>query len=571
MMSTVDRTPARQEGGIHASAPATISSGDALRRIFEIWKPYHLRLAVGMGLSALALLSGLALMWNAGATVSILALGMGASFGLLRAFGGARIALRYAERLFAHDAMFRALAALRVWFFRSLAGGAAAGLGFRRAGDLLNRLVGDVELLDNLYLRIAMPVLGILITLPVVAIVAGAANPVFGLILTILFLLAACFIPFIAARKAAARSGVILHAESSLRVAAIDLATGLREARAFSAETRLADRISSEEARLHDAQLTQARAMAGAGAASYLCGQLALVVILLGLSGYGGLNVGYVSGVALVFLTGAAFDSIGTLARTSVLSTQVGEAARRVVDVAPDPAPAGRRECDAPEGGDIVLHDVTFGWRKERPPVLRGVSLTIRAGEHVALIGPSGAGKSSLAALLLKVATPQSGTISFGGHALETLDARSLRSRIGWLSQTTHLFADTIRNNLLLGRQNVSEAQLWHALERAEIAETVQALPDGLDSWVGEGGARLSGGQGRRIALARTLLQDAPVLVLDEPATGLDSLTERAFLETLGRTMQGRTVILIAHRLTGVEKLDRAWQLEDGRIVQIAL
>ncbi|GGC32183.1 thiol reductant ABC exporter subunit CydC [Asaia siamensis] len=536
----------------------------ALRRILSIWRPFYGRLGFGLLLSALALLSSLALMWNAGLGVSALAVGTALALGVLRLFGGARIVLRYAERLFAHDAMFRALAALRVWFFTHLARGAAAGLGFRRAGDLMNRLVGDIELLDNLYLRIAVPVLGILVSLPVLALVAGRQDWHLGVLLAGLFLIAAVLVPLLAAQRAAKRSGKMRHAESSLRVAALDLATGLREARAFSGEDRLAERIIREEARLHDAQRAQQRAMAGAGAFSYLSGQMALAVILLALAGIAGLGVSFLSGVALVFLTGTVFESVATLARTSVLAGQVSQAAQRVVAIADQEKPAAAG-CLAPEGGDIVLRDVHFRWGGSRAAVLDGLSMTIHAGEHVALIGPSGAGKSSLAALLLKVAAPESGQILFGGHTLDTLDTESLRSRIGWLSQATHLFADSIRNNLLLGRENVDDARLWDALERAEIAEAVQALPDGLDSWVGESGTRLSGGQGRRIALARTLLQDAQVMVLDEPATGLDSATERAFLETLGRTMTGRTVILIAHRLTGVEKLDHAWRLEGGK------
>ncbi|NIE79896.1 thiol reductant ABC exporter subunit CydC [Asaia sp. As-1742] len=555
----------------HSSPSSTPDVGKALGVILRVWRPYGGRLLLGLILSALALLSGMALMWNAGARVTSLALGMGAGLGLLRAFGGARIVLRYAERLFAHDAMFRALAALRVWFFRNLASGAAAGLGFRRAGDLLNRLVGDVELLDNLYLRIAMPMLGIALSLPVIAFVAGYANWRFGLALSGLFLVAAGVVPVVSARRAASRSAVILHAESSLRVAAVDLATGLREARAFGGESRLAERLMIEEARLHDAQLDQARAMAGAGAVSYLCGQAALVLILIGLAGFGKLTLDYLSGIALIFLTGMIFESIGTLARTSVLATQVGQAAQRVVEVAEAKPSAAGTHCPAPEAGDLVLRDVTFGWDPARAPVLRDINLTIRAGEHIALVGPSGAGKSSLAALLLKVAHPQSGQILFGGHDLSTIDTTSLRGQIGWLSQSTHLFADTIRNNLLLGREGVGDEALWAALERAEMAETVQALPDGLDSWVGEGGTRLSGGQGRRIALARTLLRDTPIVILDEPATGLDSVTERAFLRTLGRTMQGRTVILIAHRLTGLENLDRAWRIEAGSLTPLPL
>ncbi|GBQ84184.1 transport ATP-binding protein CydD [Asaia krungthepensis NRIC 0535] len=540
-----------------------------MARILEVWRPYYGRLGFGLLLSALAALSGFALMWNAGLSVTSLALGAGIAFGLMRLFGGGRIALRYAERLFAHDAMFRALAALRVWFFRHLAQGAAAGLGFRRAGDLLNRLVGDIELLDNLYLRIAVPALGFLIALPVLVYVALQESASLGLALGILFIVAGCVIPLLAAKRSARRSQSILHAESSLRVAALDLATGLREARAFSGETLLAERITGEEARLHEAQLVQAQAMAQAGALSYLLGQAALVMILLGLVGFPGVTVSLVSGVALIFLTGTIFESVGTLSRTSVLAGRVGQAAERVVAIAEEDQSALEPGCAAPEAGDLVLHDVTYRWDPKRSPVLEELSLTIRAGEHVALIGPSGAGKSSLAALILKVARPEKGEILFGGHDIATLDTASLRGKIGWLSQSTHLFADTIRNNLLLGRDDVADALLWDALEKAEMAETVQALPEGLDSWVGEGGALLSGGQGRRIALARTLLQDAPIMVLDEPATGLDSATERAFLGTLGRSMRGRTVILIAHRLTGVEKLDRIWRLEEGRAVPL--
>ncbi|WP_336762190.1 thiol reductant ABC exporter subunit CydC [Asaia sp. VD9] len=562
-MSPMIVTPASSKG------QDRIRVSQALTRILVVWRPYYARLGFGLILSALAALSGFALMWNAGITVTTLALGTGIAFGLLRLFGGARIGLRYAERLFAHDAMFRALAALRVWFFRHLAGGAAAGLGFRRAGDLLNRLVGDIELLDNLYLRIAMPALGILIALPVLVVVAGRESLRLGLSLGFLFVLAGCVIPLLAARRSAHRSQTILHAESSLRVAALDLATGLREARAFSGEALLAERIVGEEARLHEAQLVQAQAMAQAGAVSYLLGQVALVLILLSLVGFPGMTLSLVSGVALVFLTGTIFESVGTLARTSVLAGRVGQAAERVVAIAREDHTADRTGCPAPEAGDLVLREVTYRWDMARAPVLQGVTLTIRAGEHVALIGPSGAGKSSLAALLLKVAHPEAGEILFGGHDILTLDTTSLRGKIGWLSQATHLFADTIRSNLLLGRDDVPDDRLWDALEKAEMAETVQALPEGLDSWVGEGGALLSGGQGRRIALARTLLQDAPIMVLDEPATGLDSATERAFLKTLGRSMQGRTVILIAHRLTGVERLDRAWRLDEGRALPL--
>ena len=150
------------------------------------------------------------------------------------------------------------------------------------------------------------------------------------------------------------------------------------------------------------------------------------------------------------------------------------------------------------------------------------------------------------------------------------LPAASVRSRIGWLGQATHLFDDTIRANLLLARPDADEPALWAALDAARVGDTVRALPDGLDTWVGEGGTRFSGGQGRRLALARALLSEAPILILDEPCSGLDAETERAFLETLNETAAGRSVILITHRLTGVERLDRIFRLSAGKAIAAA-
>ena len=157
-----------------------------------------------------------------------------------------------------------------------------------------------------------------------------------------------------------------------------------------------------------------------------------------------------------------------------------------------------------------------------------------------------------------------------GRADIATLAAADVRARIGWLSQATHLFDDTIANNLRLARPEADDAALWATLEAARIADVVRALPDGLDTWVGEGGARFSGGQGRRLVLARALLSNAPVLILDEPCAGLDAETERAFLATLNDVAEGRTIILIAHRLMGVEKLDRIYRLSGGIAVAAA-
>jgi ATP-binding cassette subfamily C protein CydC len=188
----------------------------------------------------------------------------------------------------------------------------------------------------------------------------------------------------------------------------------------------------------------------------------------------------------------------------------------------------------------------------------------------VALLGPSGAGKSTLAALALKVAAPTEGRIRLGGTDIAELTAAEVHARIGWLSQATHLFDDTIRANLRLARPDADDAALWLALDAAQIGDVARALPDGLDAWVGEGGARFSGGQGRRLALARALLSPAPILILDEPCAGLDAATERAFLATLNEVGPGRTIVMITHRLIGIERLDRIWRLSGGQALAAA-
>jgi ATP-binding cassette subfamily C protein CydC len=215
----------------------------------------------------------------------------------------------------------------------------------------------------------------------------------------------------------------------------------------------------------------------------------------------------------------------------------------------------------------LVFDNVTYRYAADLPKVFENLSFTLPAGSRTAILGPSGSGKSTIASLLLRLAAPESGTIRLGGIDMAALPNEAVRLRVAYLSQATHLFADTIRNNLTLGDTGIGDAALWAVLDTAQLAETVRALPEGLDAWVGEGGATLSGGQGRRLALARVLLSPAPILVLDEPCAGLDALTEAEFMHTLNIAAEGRTVVLLLHRLSGAEQLDKIWRLTNGTLM----
>jgi ATP-binding cassette subfamily C protein CydC len=536
-------------------------------RILGLWRGRAAWLAAGIAVSVAALAAGVAMMAVGGATVAA-AFATGALVApfALRGLGTARVALRYAERLVTHAATFRALADLRVWFFRNLARSAAGGLGFRQAGDVLARLVGDIEVLDGLYLRILVPLAGAVLLFPALIVLIVMHSALLALAIGVLFAIAAFVLPWFGARMAA-RAGIALaDTTGALRIAALDALTGLREVRAFGAEGRMLAAVQAREGALLSAQHELAGRTALASVGAFLCGQAAILAILIA----AGSNPA--AAIAAAFLVVAAFEAVGGLPRAGVLAGHIAAAARRVLAAAdtPVPVPDPSQPSAAPKGFALRFESVQFRWLPDRPLVFDGLTLDVPAGSRVALLGPSGAGKSTLAALALKVAAPQQGRILLGGIDIATLVAGDVRSRIGWLAQETHLFDDTIRANLLLARPDADEAALWTALDAARIGEMVRALPDGLDSWVGEGGARFSGGQGRRLALARALLSQAPILILDEPCAGLDGETERAFLATLNEVAQGRSVILITHRLTGVERLDRIWRLSAGKAIAAA-
>ena len=535
--------------------------------ILGLWRGRAPWLAAGIVVSLAALAAGVSMMALGGVVLgAAVAVGTLAAPLALRLLGSARVVLRYAERLLTHEATFRALADLRVWFFRNLARGSAGGLGFRQAGDVLARLVGDIEALDGLYLRILVPLVGAALLFPLLVVLFGMHSVWLALAIGVLFAVAAFVLPWLSAR-AAARAGVALaNAAGGLRIATLDALTGLREVRAFGAEGRMLAAVQAREATLLITQRELAGRAARANACALLCGQAAILAVLIAAGS------SPVAGVAATFLTVAAFEAIGGLPRAGVLAGHAAAASHRVIEAAnaPVPVPDPPYPAQVPTDFSLRFDAVHFRWLADRAPVFDGLALEVPQGARVALLGPSGAGKSTLAALALKVAAPQQGRVLLGGVDIATLAAAEVRSRIGWLAQATHLFDDTIRANLKFARPDADDAALWGALDAARIGEMVRALPDGLDTWVGEGGARFSGGQGRRLALARALLSPAPILILDEPCAGLDAETERAFLGTLNEVADGRSVILITHRLTGVERLDRIWRLSAGKAIAAA-
>lgn len=541
-----------------------------LLRVLGLWRSRAGWLAAGVAVATLASLAGVALLALAGrgvaegVTAATIFAGGAAALVWMRPVAVLRPIARYLDRLVSHAAAFRALADTRVWFFGRLAERLPAGVGFRRTGDLLGRLVSDIDALDRVYLGALVPAVAALVVVVAIALVLGFISPLLALLVAAP-LAVALILPPLLAPGAAEAGRRVAAAQGDLRAAVVDPLTGIEDTLSAGGERVAAKRVAEEGAALSAAQRLLARRGAWGGA----MGQVLTQAAMLGAIAWG-LWAGQeaVAGAVLgLFLATAAAEALGLMPRAGAALAAAGASARRLFEAADSAPPVVEpaRPAPMPPGHAIRIEDVHFTWSHDRPPVFDGLDLEVLEGARVALLGPSGAGKSTLAALLLKLAAPQTGRVLLGGADIATLSADEVRARIACLTQDARLFDDTIEDNLRIARPDATEAALWRALDAAGIGELVRTLPDGLGTRCGEAGARFSGGQARRLALARALLSEAPVLILDEPAAGLDPDTERAFLETLGEATAGRTVILIVHRLIGVERPTRILRLVAGR------
>lgn len=533
-------------------------------QIASLWRRHPWWLVVAIILSLGALLAGVALMGVSGHALGLAVVGSALIIpALLPLVGLARVVLRYAERVVGHEAIFRALADMRVWMFRGLAYSAAGGLGLRHSGDVLARLVNDVDMLDGLFLRVFIPLSGAVVLLPVLAWLLWREHSA-ALLVLLPFCFVAFWVPWRAARAAEENAGAASLAMAALRTTTLDALHGLREVKIFAAEGRMLASVQARESQLLTAQRQLVAEGAKLSALAFIVAQSGILLALI--LGFFGLPI---AAVAVVLVLVVAFEAVLGLPRAGLLYGQAKKAAARVVQAAESgpPVPDPQTPESMPNRNALAFEHVSFRYALDRPFIFKDLSFQLPEGSRVAILGPSGIGKSTIAALILKLQAPTSGQIRLGGVDTALLPAEALRQRIAYLGQTTHLFADTIRNNLLLGNPMADDETLWTALDAAQLGEAVRALPGGLDSWLEEGGGTLSGGQGRRLALARTLLMDAPILLLDEPCAGLDAATEQEFFRVFNTATEGRTVLLILHRLTGVESLNRIWRFTGGSLV----
>ncbi|GAN79618.1 thiol reductant ABC exporter subunit CydC [Acidocella aminolytica] len=554
-------------------------------RLVRLLSPRRGWMLAGLGMATVTLLANFGLLalsgWFLAATALTGLAGIAAQntfnfftpSAMVRFFATLRVLSRYTERLVTHEATFRLLADLRVWFYTRLEPLAPAALQTQRAADLLNRIVADIDTLNLFYLRVFVPVL--------TAIAAGLLMAAFfaffswpaALALILGLALNGMLAPVLTNRLGAKPGVEITRLTAALRTEYVEALQGMGELLVFGAAPAMQARAAVLNEELATAQAQMGR-VAGLGLAlSGLAANATLLAVLVfGARRFEAGGIGAAQVPMLVLGAMAAFEATAPLPGALQYLGQIKEAARRIFALADQPPPIAPQEAAAPKpaGYGLSLDNITLRYAPDSPAVLNGLCLTVPEGQHIGIVGATGAGKSTLINLLLRFHEFQGGVARFGGQDLRAFGSADMARHITVISQRSYLFHTTIRDNLLLANGAADEAALWHALDVAQLSDFVRSLPRGLDCLVGEAGSRLSGGQARRIALARAVLKPAPWLILDEPTEGLDTETERAFLADLAPILKGRTVFYITHRPAGLKLMDEVYTLRDGQAFKAA-
>ena len=487
----------------------------------------------------------------------------------VRFFAISRAALRYAERYVTHLATFRILTRLRVWFYRAIEPLAPARLMQYRSGDLLTRIVADIETLENFYLRVVIPPLAAVLVTILGCAILGSFDVWLAVALLAFIVLTGVILPLASRWLSRQPAAELIATRAELNASLVDEVQGIADLLAYGQEDAYQARALSLSQQLNRVQerLAAIRGM-GNGLAALFTSLAALTVLFMAIPL---VTAGKIDGVflALLPLTAiACFEAVQPLAHAFQMLESSQAAARRIfelIDSEPaviDPVAPAPLDLPSDQPPAIEVRDLRFRYSPDEPPVLDGVSFSVPAGGRVALVGANGSGKSTVVNLLLRFWDTDEGTIRIGGRELHTIRADDVRGLLGVVPQHTHLFNASIRDNLYLANPEASEADLIAACQQAQLHEFIQGLPQGYDTLVGENGLLLSGGERQRLAIARAILKDAPILILDEATSHLDALTAARVWQALDRFMAGRTTIIISHQRANLAHVDQTISLD---------
>ena len=562
---------------IDPQLPLTKHQQSTLLRLLSFLNGSWNWVALSVLLSALTIGSSVALIGVSAWLISTAAIAasvadLGVAVVLTRLFGITRAVFRYLERLVSHNVTFRLLARLRVWFYEKLEPLAPARLMDYKSGDLLARVMGDVETLENFYIRVISPTLTAIVIGFSLSIFFASFYPTIAFALLGFFLTLGLILPLFAQSVSRVPGQRLITQRADLQAQLVDGIQGLADLLAFGRGKDQADMISTTGRKYGSTQIQMARVSGIHSALVTLLTNLGLWSVLFLVIPQ--VTSGNINGVllgAFALMTFASFEAVNPLPLAAQLWNSSREAAKRlfeVVDAEPMISDKVIRERSSVTKNELRITDLTFSYPNTTRPALEHLTLDLQPGTSIAIVGPSGAGKSTIANLLFRFWEYETGEIRLGGESLKSLDQDEVRKRFALVSQNSYFFNTSIRENLRLARPKVSPEEMESAARAAQIHDFVMNLPKGYDTVIGEQGVRLSGGERQRLAIARALLKDAPILILDEPTANLDPLTEKQFLDTLVHLMAGKTCILITHRLVGLENVGEILVMQNGRIVE---
>ncbi|MBY7955414.1 cysteine/glutathione ABC transporter ATP-binding protein/permease CydC [Vibrio fluvialis] len=486
----------------------------------------------------------------------------------VRGFAMGRTAGRWGERVVSHNATFKLLTDLRIFFFEKLAPMIPGRVSNLRDADLLNRLVADIDAMDHVYLRLISPVtvgvLGIAALTTLLCWFDMALGLTLGSVLLVLLLVWPVMF-----YKLGKRNGAELtQHKAEMRVATLDWLQGYSELTIFGAESRYRDAIYAAQEKLLANQKVNA-SFTGLASALLLLANGWTLVLMLWLAADGVNGQAPDPMIALVvFATMASVELLMPIAGAFQHLGQTLTSARRLNEIILSEPDVKFPSEETRHSGqfDITFENLTFNYSGGEQPALKDVSLTIPAGNKVAIVGQTGSGKSTLIQLLCRYWDAQQGDIRIAGTRLQEWKESDLRAAISVVSQRVDILNGSLRDNLIMAKPTANDSELSEMLERVGLGKLLEA--PGLDAWLGDGGRQLSGGEKRRIGIARALLHDGPILLLDEPTEGLDKQTEQQIMALFKSHFENKTVIFITHRLVELETMDAVCLIEQGEIVE---
>jgi ATP-binding cassette subfamily C protein CydC len=546
-------------------------------RLLKLARPHWQWLSVGILLSVITLLANIALLSVAGWFIAAMAAagiaGVSINYftpsGVIRFLAIVRTVGRYAERLVTHNATFLMLAHLRHWFYQKLEPLAPAGLHQYRSSDLLSRLQADIEQLDNFYLRIALPVIVALISVPIIYTVSAYYYLPVALLLLFSLITTGVLLPTWVAKSCQKSGARISDQQQQLSSAMIEGLQGMRELEIYAASEQqkahvlhCSNQLSATQTQLNN---VNANGQSASLAIINLC-MWGSLILLSGAVVSGQIQSGKL--IMLLLLVIGAFEAVLPLPLAFEQLASTLAAAKRLFQLA-DQAPVRAEPVNAQsidqlaanQQLDITIDQLSFCYPNAEQAALSGFSFVVKQGEKIALTGKSGTGKSTIVQLLQGFYPCDRGAISIGGIDINDCSGEALRQQISLVSQSCYLFSASIRDNLLLANPKATDEALAKACEIAGATAFIEELPQGLDTWLGETGKGLSGGQARRIHIAQALLKNSPILILDEPTEGLDPITEQSVMAAIWELMANKTVILITHNPRLLKEVDRVYSL----------